>query len=410
MVTATETPPTHRSRWRRLHRVAANYLASAPGTHILLLILAVTTLVLRGVDAPTTTRILRHQSTNLLQMSRDAPRVLVLSAFLLDNGRLLVEAAMFTLVLAPVERWVGTYRWLATFAAGHVGATLATTIGIWLQVREGAERGLVYPVDVGVSYGLMAAAGVLTYRFRRRLWTLVWSAFTALYVGLPVITAGTFTDWGHLVAFGIGLAIGPLVRPDSRGRRDRRHMLVVVGASLLAGAAACGVLLFTVPDREIAVTDAGPTVEATVIGRPAGCVVACRRVVVTYPDPAATAVAGKPSPRSRLADGILVLPQQTLTQRGDRVLAVIDPGTPGRLRPLRPPQRVSPDSLFGAMAAAGGATGAAMLVLAGRKPAQVDGVVAVDLVPVLVGPDRPPADAEDDDRQLQRPPQQAEER
>jgi hypothetical protein len=233
----------------------------------------------------------------------------------------------------------------------------------------------------------------------------------AFYVGLPVITTGTFTDWGHLVAFGIGVAMGPLVRPDSGGRRHRRHMLVVVGAGLLAGAAGCSVLLVTVPDREIAVTDGGPTVEATVIGRPAGCVVACRRVVVTYPEPAATAAAGGgPGPGSRLADGILVLSQQTLTKRGDRVLAVLDPRTPGRLRPLRPPQRVSPDSLFGAMAAAGGATGIALLVLAGRKPAQEDTVVAVDLVPVLVAAHRPPPDAADDHGQLQRPPQQAHER
>ena len=105
MATATAT-----TTWHRLYRRGADYLASAPGTHILLLIVAVTTLVLRGVDAPTTTRILRHQSTNLFQMSRDAPRVLVLSAFLLDNGRLLSEAVIFTFVLAPVERWIGSRR------------------------------------------------------------------------------------------------------------------------------------------------------------------------------------------------------------------------------------------------------------------------------------------------------------
>src|SRR5438552_17865605 len=119
-----------RKRARTVWRQVAGYLASAPGTHVLLLVVTVTTLILRGVDAPTATRILRHQSTNLFQMSRDAPRVLLLSAFLLDNGRLLTEAVMFTLILAPVERWVGTYRWLATFAAGHVCATLATTVGI----------------------------------------------------------------------------------------------------------------------------------------------------------------------------------------------------------------------------------------------------------------------------------------
>ena len=369
-VTETAKAKAASARWRRLRRAGADYLASAPGTHILLLILAVTTLVLRGVDAPTTTRILRHQSTNLFQMSRDAPRVLVLSAFLLDNGRLLSEAALFTLVLAPVERWIGTYRWLATFAAGHVGATLATTIGIWLQVREGAGRSLVYPVDVGVSYGLAAVAGVLVYRLRRPL-AVAWLALVALVVGRAVIGTGTFTDWGHLVAFGIGLAMGPLVRPV---RRDRRRVLLVLGAGLLATAAACGVLLVTVPDRDIAVPESGTTVEATVVGRPPDCAAACRSVVVRYAVPAtdgdAASSGSNPGPASsrRVVDGILILQQQTLTQRGDRVLAVADPATPGRLRPLRPPQRVSPDSLFGAMAAAGGVTGIALLLLARRRP------------------------------------------
>ena len=366
--------------WHRAYRKTAAYLAIAPGTHILLLILAVTTLVLRGVDAPTTTRILRHQSTNLFQMSRDAPRVLVLSAFLLDNGRLVTETVIFTLVLAPVERWIGTYRWIATFAAGHVGATLATTIGIWLQVREGAGagRGLVYPVDVGVSYGVAAMAGVLAYRLRRP-WNLAWLVFIARDVGRAVVATGTFTDWGHLVALGIGLAMGPLVRPD---RRDRRHVLMVLGAGLMAAAAACAVLLFTVPDRDVAVPESGPTVEVTVVGRPPDCGPGCHTVVVRYavpPGDGEQAVAGSgsaaaPAPGSgptagrRTVEGILVLSQQTLTQRGQRLLAVADPSTPGRLHPLRPPQRVSPDSLFGAMAAAGAVTGLALLLLVRRVP------------------------------------------
>ena len=350
-------------RWYRCYRAAADYLAAAPGTHILLLILAVTTLVLRGVDAPTTTRILRHQSTNLFQMSRDAPRVLVLSAFLLNNGRLVIEAVQFSIVLAPVERWIGTYRWLATFAAGHIGATLATTVGIWLQVREGAGRSLIYPVDVGASYGVAAAAGVIAYRFRRP-WALAWLAGMAVYLGWPLVTSGTFTDWGHLVAFVIGLAMGPLVRPD---RRDRRPVLVLLGAGLLAGATGCALLLFTVPDRVIAVPESGPTVEATVIDRPADCGAGCRSVVVRYTVPTGDGEQTGRSPRGRTVNGVLVLPAQTLAQRGDRVLAVADPATPGRLRPIRPPQRVSPDSLFGAMAAALGVTGTALLAVSRRK-------------------------------------------
>jgi Rhomboid family len=369
--------------WSRLYRKGAAYLSSAPGTHILLLILAVTTLVLKGVDAPTTTRILRHQSTNLFQMTRDAPRVLVLSAFLLDHGRLVVEAVTFTLVVAPVERWIGTYRWLATFAAGHIGATLATTVGIWLQVREGAGQSLVYPVDVGVSYGVAAMAGVLAYRLRRP-WNLAWLVFLAFDVGWAVVATGTFTDWGHLAALGIGLALGPLVRPD---RRNRRHILLVLGTGLLAAAAGCFVLRFTVPDRDFALPESGPTVEVTVIGRPADCGPGCRTVVVRYVAPAEDGdPAGSPSGPSaagasgvsaapaasavadgrRVVDGLLVLPQQTLTQRGQRLLAVADPATPGQLRPVRPPQRVSPDSLFGAAAAASGVTGAVLLLLTRR--------------------------------------------
>ncbi|HEV7536427.1 MAG TPA: rhomboid-like protein [Acidimicrobiia bacterium] len=379
MTRPTDTAPRHPG-WRRVYRAVADYLAAAPGTHILLLILAVTTLVLRSVDAPTATRILRLQSTNLFQMSRDAPRVLVLSAFLLDNGRLLAQAVMFTLVLAPVERWVGTYRWLATFAAGHVGATLATTVGIWLQVREGAGRSLLYPVDVGVSYGVAAVAGVLVYRLRRPL-AVAWTALVIADIGRAVVGTGTFTDWGHLIAFGIGLAMGPLVRPD---RQDRRRVLIVLGAALVASAAACLVLLVTVPDRDIAVPESGTTVEATIVGRPPECGAGCRTVVVSYAIPSAESATAQGSPTApasgsrgsslaaapgrQTVDGILVLPQQTLTRRGERLLAVADPATPGRLRPLRPPQRVSPDSLFGAMAAALGVTGTALLFLARRRP------------------------------------------
>ena len=108
------------------------------------------------------------------------------------------------------------------------------------------------------------------------------------------------------------------------------------------------------------------------VGRPPECRGGCRSVVVRYIPPAPAThgddgVAPAPS-ASQPQTGILVLPQQTLMQRGDRVLAEVDPSIPGRLRALRPPQRVSPDSLFGAMAAIGGLTGTALLVLASRTP------------------------------------------
>jgi hypothetical protein len=333
-----------------LWRGVPECLAWAPGTHFLLLILAVTTLVLRGVDAPTAVRLLRHQSTNLLQMSRDAPRVLVLSAFLLDRGRLGYEAVVFTLVLAPVERWIGTYRWLGVFAAGHIGATLATTIGIWLQVRAGADPGLAYPVDVGVSYGVAAVAAVLAYRLPRPA-ARAWLGLLAVLAGNAVIRTGTFTDWGHVAALAIGFALGPLVRPERRPG-GRHRVLLLLGTGLLGVAGGLAALLAVVPNPDIVVPGPGQTVTATVLGRPPGCVAACRSVVVRY------------GPAGATAEGVLLLPQATLTRPGDRVVATVVPGSAGRLRPFRPPQRVRLASLFGALSAAAGATGAALLAAA----------------------------------------------
>ena len=61
--------------WRAWWRLV-DYVALAPGTFVLFFVLTVTTLLLRSADAVSVTRILRQQSTNLVEMSRGAPRVL----------------------------------------------------------------------------------------------------------------------------------------------------------------------------------------------------------------------------------------------------------------------------------------------------------------------------------------------
>jgi hypothetical protein len=370
-------------RARRFYRHVAEYLARAPGTHVLLLVLAVTTLVLRGLDAPTATRILRHHSTNLLQMSRDAPRVLLLSTFLLDRGRPGPALLLDILVLVMAERWIGTYRWLGVFVAGHVGATLATTIGIWLQVRSGAAgRALVYPVDVGVSYGVYAVAAVLTFRFPRPA-SWVWAMVLTAIVGRAVLRTGTFTDWGHLAAFGIGLALGPLVQPHSAaapprpapplrvlapawrwlGTRPpprpsgRRRAVLLLGAGLLTAAAGLLVVIGSFPDKSIVVPPRGLPVQAAVLGHPPGCPADCRTVVVRY------------RPGGEDLYGVLLLPPGTLTNPGDRLSALVDPARPGRLHLFRPARRVRPDGLFGAMSVATGGTGIALLAASRRARA-----------------------------------------
>ncbi len=125
-----------RVRARQAWRVAATYTAKAPGTHIYLLVLFVTTLTLRSVDATLADQLLRQLSTNLYQMGRSAGRVLVISAFLLDGGRWINQLVRLSAVYVPLERWAGTWRWLAVVVAGHVGATLVTPIGIWTDLRH----------------------------------------------------------------------------------------------------------------------------------------------------------------------------------------------------------------------------------------------------------------------------------
>jgi len=366
----------------RYWRPVADYLARAPGTHVLLLVVAVTTLVLRSVDVPTATRILRHESTNLVQMTRDAPRVLLLSAFVLDHGRVLVELAQFTVFLVPLERWVGTYRWMLVFAAGHVGATLATTIGIWLQVRSGAAgRALVYPVDVGVSYGLFAAAGVVVSRLPRPASRLCAGGLCA-FLASAVLRSGTFSDWGHVVAFGIGLALAPLVRPDappatrrhadrgggiaglwewlstpppSRAPATRRRARFLWAGALLGVAAGLLVLLGMAPDTSVAVASTGRRVSAVVVGPPAGCRPRCRTAIVRY------------NAGSGAVQATLPLPAGTLASAGNRLEVVVSSRTPGRVHLPHPARRVRPAGLFGATSVAAAGTAASLLAASRRS-------------------------------------------
>jgi hypothetical protein len=391
-VTPVRTSSLLRVRLRRAGRAVASYLAKAPGTHILLLVITVTTLALRDVDASTATRILRSQSTNLVQMSHDAPRVLLLSAFLTEQGHLAKLLLEFTIVFVPLERWIGTYRWIGVFVAGHVGATLATTIGIWLQARGGtAGRDILTPVDVGISYGLFAAAGVLTYRFRRPVSTVL-TVGLIIYGLSGVVVSGTFTDWGHLCALAIGFAIGPLVRrthvrapeqhapvagsetahetreaaapwwrsawlwlirpPDPPTTGARWRAATILGLVLLVTSGALVGLLAVAHGRPIVVPP-GHEVTVTILGRPAGCSRPCGTTVVRYSS-------------SRGPVDALLATNHTLLRPGDHVVALVDPATPTRAGLVQPPRRVRTDGLLGTVAIVAMLGGVCLLAFARR--------------------------------------------
>ncbi|MDQ1632316.1 MAG: hypothetical protein QOJ32_2393 [Frankiaceae bacterium] len=198
---------------KRIQERTASWVRSAPGTYTYLFALAVTSWSLRGVDPHLADALIRSQSTNLDNLTDRPLQVLVASAFWTSGPdiplRLLVR---FTLVMAPVERRLGTRRTLAVFAAGHVFATLLVAAGLSYGVQHRLiSVSVAHASDVGVSYGFVAVAGAMTWLLATR-WRLLWVAALAVSLSVSASAGVTFTDVGHLVSLVIGLATAPLIK------------------------------------------------------------------------------------------------------------------------------------------------------------------------------------------------------
>jgi hypothetical protein len=204
-------------RWLAVRPRILAGIRSAPVTFGYLGILFVTSWVLATASGRLADRLLLEQSTNLHHLGRDPLRVLISSAFwVAGTGTLVLWAVLLALVLAPVERRIGSWRMSLVFALGHIGATLLTAAGLWVALRlDAVERSVVNAQDVGASYGFLAVAGVLTYLLEPRLRR---PYAIGLLAGVATAAAllHTFTDFGHLVSLLLGLASYPLVRGRSR--------------------------------------------------------------------------------------------------------------------------------------------------------------------------------------------------
>jgi hypothetical protein len=188
-------------------------IRTAPVTSAYLLVLVVTTWVLQTTSARISNRLLLEQSTNLHHLAHDPIRVLIGSAMWLSTGwELLVWAALFPFVLAPVERRLGSGRTTLVFAAGHLGATLLTAAGLWVALRiDLVEKSVINARDVGPSYGFFAVAALMTAFVERRLRTFYVAGLVILLV-VTLAVSQSFTDVGHLLALLIGFACLPLTR------------------------------------------------------------------------------------------------------------------------------------------------------------------------------------------------------
>jgi hypothetical protein len=196
------------------------WIRSAPATYVYLFTLCVTTWVLQTASGPTAHRLLLEQSTNLDRLEHEPVRVLVASAFWLPQAwELVAWAVLFTLVMAPAERWLGSRRFVLAFAAGHVGATLGTAAVLWLAIHwqfVAARLGRVQ--DVGASYGFFAVAAAFTLHIPRRLRLRATVVLWAAVVGGYFATEGVST-LGHAFAVLIGYACALELGRPIAGRR-----------------------------------------------------------------------------------------------------------------------------------------------------------------------------------------------
>uniref|UniRef100_A0AAU2JS97 Integral membrane protein n=1 Tax=Streptomyces sp. NBC_00049 TaxID=2903617 RepID=A0AAU2JS97_9ACTN len=194
-------------------RPLRSWIRSSPGTHIWLLIIAVTSVIV--VIAPEQVeRVLLHRnSSNIHQLVKYPVRALLSSAFWIENpSSLALYAVLFEIFHAPVERWLGTLRWVVIVATAHIVATLVSQKVLLTAIQDHrAPRSMAHVVDIGVSYGLAAAAGVLTYRLPSP-WKWFYLAGVVAFFGVPLVTGGTFTDLGHAIALAVGLLAWPLTR------------------------------------------------------------------------------------------------------------------------------------------------------------------------------------------------------
>ena len=185
---------------------------TAPLTYSWLIVLLITTMVQHSMHARRLRALLEKNSTNLHHLASDPIRVLIQSLWWIDGRYWLPYLVVFTLFLAPAERWLGWLRWLVVGLLCHVGATYLSEGYLYWRIEEAiTSPRLIDARDIGVSYFVVGIVGVLTYRIARP-WRWVYLATALVVFGGVLVVKHDFTNVGHVCALLIGLACFPLTR------------------------------------------------------------------------------------------------------------------------------------------------------------------------------------------------------
>jgi hypothetical protein len=212
-----------------------HFVASAPLTYSWLVALLITTIVQHTIPVGRLHALLQKESTNLHHLASDPIRVLLESLLWIDGQYWWPYLVVFTVFLAPAERWLGHLRWVIIGLLCHIGATYLSEGFLYWTIQEAQlSARLIDARDIGVSYFVTGIVAVLTYHIARP-WRWVYLAGCVAVFGAALAVRANFTGVGHLCALGLGLACYPLARRGSgsewnpaqalsrpRGRRSSR--------------------------------------------------------------------------------------------------------------------------------------------------------------------------------------------
>lgn len=194
-----------------------------PFTFTFAAVLLVTAFIAEHTDPALVYALQQGSSTDVAHLVRTPVLVLVASALWVAGGVTSPYAVVFLLVLTALERRIGGPRTAGVFALGHVLATLATEVPVGLAVLVGWLPGSSsHRLDYGISFGVAASVGALAGLLRPWLGWLLLVVFGGTLVQDLVAYTDPMTDWGHVVALAVGVAVWPWVRRAGRSDASRK--------------------------------------------------------------------------------------------------------------------------------------------------------------------------------------------
>lgn len=192
---------------RALLRRARPMLSGTDVGWLYALAVLVCTVATAALPAVQQREVVLSSSTNVDNLREHPLLVLAVSPFVVSPPSGLWILAPLVVAYGAAQRWLGRAATAVVAAMGHVGSTLVVAVALSAGIAHGhLDPAVAGQPDVGVSYGLLAVAGLLSARLRGRR-RAVYVALLVAYAVTPLLSGLTFTDAGHAVALGTGLGL-----------------------------------------------------------------------------------------------------------------------------------------------------------------------------------------------------------